>query len=51
MALVSEAEELTDQAIQEIRTMSYLLHPPLLDEVGFGCAAEWYIEALLSEAD
>ena len=44
MALVSEAEELTDQAIQEIRTMSYLLHPPLLDEVGFGCAAEWYIE-------
>jgi signal transduction histidine kinase len=44
MALVSEAVELTDQAIQEIRTMSYLLHPPLLDEVGFGCAAEWYIE-------
>jgi signal transduction histidine kinase len=24
--------------------MSYLLHPPLLDEVGFACAAEWYIE-------
>ena len=24
--------------------MSYLLHPPLLDEAGFGCAAEWYIE-------
>jgi signal transduction histidine kinase len=44
MALVSEAVELTDQAIEEIRTMSYLLHPPLLDEVGFGCAAEWYIE-------
>ena len=44
MALVSEAVELTDQAIEEIRTMSYLLHPPLLDEVGFGCAAEWYVE-------
>ena len=44
MALVSEAVELTDQAIEEIRTMSYLLHPPLLDEVGFGCAAEWYIQ-------
>jgi two-component system, NarL family, sensor kinase len=44
MALVSEAVELTDQAIEEIRTISYLLHPPLLDEVGFGCAAEWYIE-------
>jgi two-component system, NarL family, sensor kinase len=24
--------------------MSYLLHPPLLDEVGFACAAEWFIE-------
>jgi signal transduction histidine kinase len=24
--------------------MSYLLHPPLLDEAGFACAAEWYIE-------
>ncbi len=35
---------LADQAINEIRTMSYLLHPPLLDEVGFRCAAEWYVE-------
>jgi two-component system NarL family sensor kinase len=44
LALVSEVEALADQAIEEIRTMSYLLHPPLLDEVGFVCAAEWYIE-------
>jgi len=42
--IVSEVEQLADQAIGEIRTMSYLLHPPLLDEVGFACAAEWYIE-------
>jgi signal transduction histidine kinase len=40
----NELEALADQAIQEIRTMSYLLHPPLLDEVGFPCAAEWYVE-------
>jgi two-component system NarL family sensor kinase len=44
MALVSEVSDLADQAIEEIRTMSYLLHPPLLDEVGFPCAAEWYVE-------
>ncbi len=44
LALVSEVEALADQALEEIRTMSYLLHPPLLDEVGFACAAEWYIE-------
>jgi two-component system NarL family sensor kinase len=43
-ALVSEVAELADQAIGEIRTMSYLLHPPLLDEVGFACAAEWYVQ-------
>jgi signal transduction histidine kinase len=42
--LMSEVAALADQAIQEIRTMSYLLHPPLLDEVGFACAAEWYVE-------
>ena len=41
---VSEVVALADQAITEIRTMSYLLHPPLLDEVGFRCAAEWYVE-------
>jgi two-component system NarL family sensor kinase len=44
LGLVSEVAALADQAIDEIRTMSYLLHPPLLDEVGFRCAAEWYVE-------
>jgi len=44
MLLTSEVAALADQAIEEIRTMSYLLHPPLLDEVGFACAAEWYVE-------
>lgn len=44
LRLVSEVVALADQAINEIRTMSYLLHPPLLDEAGFRCAAEWYVE-------
>ena len=44
LGFVSEVVALADQAIDEIRTMSYLLHPPLLDEVGFPCAAEWYVE-------
>jgi two-component system, NarL family, sensor kinase len=43
LAISSEVAGLADQAIEEIRTMSYLLHPPLLDEVGFACAAEWYV--------
>jgi len=44
LAILSDVAQLTDQALEEIRTMSYLLHPPLLDEVGFACAAEWFIE-------
>ena len=44
LVFVSEVAALADQAAEEIRTMSYLLHPPLLDEVGFPCAAEWYVE-------
>jgi anti-sigma regulatory factor (Ser/Thr protein kinase) len=44
VALLADVIHLADQAIDEIRTTSYLLHPPLLDEVGFACAAEWYVE-------
>jgi hypothetical protein len=44
MLLASDVAGMADLAIEEIRTMSYLLHPPLLDEVGFACAAEWYVE-------
>ncbi|HXM68979.1 MAG TPA: sensor histidine kinase [Candidatus Acidoferrum sp.] len=44
MVIVSDVAALADRAIEEIRTMSYLLHPPLLDEIGFSCAAEWFIE-------
>lgn len=35
---------IADQALQEIRTTSYLLHPPLLDEAGLACAAGWYVD-------
>jgi signal transduction histidine kinase len=44
LAILSDVMQLTDNALAEIRTMSYLLHPPLLDEVGFACAAEGFIE-------
>jgi signal transduction histidine kinase len=41
---LSEIASLADQALQEIRTTSYLLHPPLLDEAGFNSAAQWYVD-------
>ena len=42
--LLAEAMELLDQSIAETRTISHLLHPPLLDETGFSSAAKWYLE-------
>jgi signal transduction histidine kinase len=41
---LAEAVQLLDQAIAETRTISHLLHPPLLDEAGFSSAARWYVE-------
>jgi len=43
-ALITESTKLVDQAITETRTISHLLHPPLLDEAGFASAARWYVE-------
>ena len=42
--LLASSIELLDQAIGETRTISHLLHPPLLDEVGFSSAAKWYLQ-------
>jgi PAS domain S-box-containing protein len=39
-------EKLVQQLHQEIRTASYLLHPPLLDETGLVSALEWYTQGL-----
>ncbi len=41
-----QASAIIDRAIQEVRTMSHLLHPPLLDEVGLQSALGWYVEGL-----
>ncbi len=35
---------MTQQISEEIRTLSYLLHPPLLDELGLGSAVPWYTQ-------
>ena len=42
-AKVADSATLADQVISEIRTLSYLLHPPMLDETGLASAVEWYI--------
>ena len=42
--LWAEADQLMLQCISEVRTLSYLLHPPTMDAAGFASAARWYVE-------
>jgi PAS domain S-box-containing protein len=42
----ADASRIIDRAIAQVRTMSHLLHPPLLDEVGLLSAITWYVEGL-----
>ncbi len=39
-----DASSLIDRAIQQVRNISHLLHPPLLDEVGLLSALQWYLD-------
>jgi PAS domain S-box-containing protein len=43
---VQDAEELVQHLTKEIRTTSYLLHPPMLDEIGISSALSWYVQGL-----
>src|SRR5262249_40622357 len=42
--MLSKLSESVEKCMSEIRTISYLLHPPLIDELGFSAAAKWYAE-------
>jgi signal transduction histidine kinase len=39
-----EISNLIDHSIQQVRSISYLLHPPLLDEIGLQSALQFYLE-------
>jgi PAS domain S-box-containing protein len=41
---IAECQSLCEQTQAEIRTLSYLLHPPMLDEAGLILALEWFID-------
>jgi signal transduction histidine kinase len=51
LEIIAEIDAMADQALQEIRTASYLLYPPLLDESGLVCAAEWYVEGFAKRSN
>lgn len=41
---VDDSITATDDAISQIRTLSYLLHPPMIDQAGLLTALRWYID-------
>src|SRR5258708_5137219 len=41
---VTENSSMVQELSRQIRTISHLLHPPLLDEVGLASALQWYVE-------
>jgi PAS domain S-box-containing protein len=41
---ISENQQLVQQASNEIRTLSYLLHPPLLEIAGLASALRWFVD-------
>jgi PAS domain S-box-containing protein len=43
---IEEIQKTVQQLHREIRTTSYLLHPPLLDESGLYSAVSWYLQGL-----
>lgn len=47
---LEDSQTLVRQLNQEIRTTSYLLHPPLLDESGLPGAIRWYIQGLMERS-
>jgi signal transduction histidine kinase len=41
---VHQCVRLTEDSIKEVRTVSYLLYPPMLEEMGLKSAIPWYLD-------
>jgi PAS domain S-box-containing protein len=46
-----QTSELTRKALTTVRNLSYLLHPPLLDETGLRAALHWYVDGLVKRSN
>jgi PAS domain S-box-containing protein len=48
--ILAESRKLGHQSLQEIRTLSYLLHPPMLDQAGLVGALKWYVDGFIKRS-
>jgi signal transduction histidine kinase len=49
--LLEDSHVASRQALDEVRTVSYVLHPPILDGLGLVSALQWYLEGLRKRTD
>ena len=49
--LLEDSHVASRQALNEVRTVSYVLHPPILDGLGLVSALQWYLEGLKKRTD
>jgi len=47
---LTECLEIGEQCIRDLRTFSYLLHPPVLDDMGLSSALKWYVEGFVQRS-
>ncbi len=48
--VLSDSRLLIEQSVKEIRTLSYLLHPPLLEELGLASTVSWYVQGFVERS-
>ena len=46
--LLTECSQLLDKSIRELRSLSYLLYPPMMDETGLQTSFSWYVDGFSS---
>lgn len=49
--LIMDSKKALDIGLSGARTLSHLLHPPLLDEMGFTCAAKWLVDGFSQRSE
>jgi PAS domain S-box-containing protein len=47
---IAQCVELAEECVKEVRTISYLLYPPMLEEMGLKSAIPWYLEGFTARS-
>ena len=51
LSQLDQCLELTGEAIREVRTIAYVLFPPMLEELGLSSAISWYLDGFSSRSN